>query len=376
MSLPAVILVGGEGTRLRPLTARTPKPMLPLVDRPLLAYTFEHLARHGVDRAILSCGYLPTEIESHFGDRHGELALSYRVEPSPLGTGGGIRFGAAPGEPGGITETFVALNGDVLHGADLQAMLAYHRERDAAGTVLLVPVDDPSRYGLVRRAADGRVSAFVEKPRAEEIDTNLINAGLYILEPEVLDLVPPGSVVSIERDVFPRLVEAGSLYGFELDGYWRDVGTPESYLDAHRDVLERTFTTELGEALGSSYTLVEDGAQVDPSARLVPPVYVGAGAVVEAGARIGSLAVVAAGARIGADAEIDSSVIAAGAVVGTGAVVHGSIVGEQARIGAGTHVRGLAVVGPHAEVGEGNMLDHGIRIAAGERIADRTLSFS
>lgn len=270
MSLPAVILVGGEGTRLRPLTTRTPKPMLPLVDRPLLAYTFEHLARHGVDRAILSCGYLPTELESHFGDRYGELALSYRVEPSPLGTGGGIRFGAAPGEEGGIAETFVALNGDVLHGADLGAMLAFHREKGAAGTVLLVPVDDPSRYGLVRRTPDARVSAFVEKPRAEEIDTNLINAGLYILEPEVLDLIAPDTVVSIERDVFPRLVEAGSLYGFELDGYWRDVGTPESYLDAHRDVLERTFATELGEALGSGYSLVEDTAQVDPAARLVP----------------------------------------------------------------------------------------------------------
>ena len=219
--------------------------MLPLVDRPLLAYTFEHLARHGVDRAILSCGYLPTQIEAHFGDRHGELELAYRVEPEPLGTGGGIRFGAD-----GIDQTFVALNGDVLHGADLAAMLAFHRERGATGTILLAPVDDPSRYGLVRCAEDGRVRAFVEKPRPEEIDTNLINAGLYVLEPEVLELVEPGRPVSIERDVFPRLVEAGSLYGYRLDGYWRDIGTPESYLEAHHDVLERTFASELGDALG------------------------------------------------------------------------------------------------------------------------------
>ncbi len=370
-SLPAVILVGGEGTRLRPLTARTPKPMLPLVDRPLLAYTFEHLARHGVDRAILSCGYLPTQIEAHFSDRHGNLALSYRVEPTPLGTGGGIRFGAE-----GISETFVALNGDVLHGADLGAMLAFHRERGAAGTILLAPVDDPSRYGLVRCAEDGRVRAFVEKPRAEEIDTNLINAGLYVLEPEVLDLVEPGRPVSIERDVFPRLVEAGSLYGFRLDGYWRDIGTPESYLDAHCDVLERNFPSELGDLLGPDYTLVASGAQVAAGARLVPPVYVGAAAVIEEGARVGSLAVVGAGAWVGARAVIDSSVIAAGARVGETTSVIGSIVGEQAEIGAGCEIRGLSVVGPGAKLGERNMLAHGIRIAAGESIPPGALTFS
>ena len=369
--IPAVILVGGEGTRLRPLTTSTPKPMLPLVDRPLLAYTFEHLARHGVDRAILSCGYLPTQIEAHFGARHGKLALSYRVEPTPLGTGGGIRFGAEE-----ITETFVALNGDVLHGADLGAMLAFHRERGAVGTILLAPVDDPSRYGLVRCAEDGRVRAFVEKPRAEEIDTNLINAGLYVLEPEVLELVEPGRPVSIEREVFPRLVEKGSLYGFRLDGYWRDVGTPESYLDAHHDALERHFRSELGDALGVDFTLVAPDAQVAAGARLVPPVYVGAGAVIEAGARVGSLAVVGAGAWIGAHAKIDSSVVAAGARVGEGASVLGSIVGERAVIGARSHIQGLAVVGPGAEVGEGNMLAHGIRIAAGVTISPDALTFS
>jgi len=369
--LPAVILVGGEGTRLRPLTARTPKPMLPLVDRPLLAYTFEHLARHGVDRAVLSCGYLPTQIEAHFGERHGRLALSYRIEPTPLGTGGGIRFGAE-----GISSTFVALNGDVLHGADLGAMLAFHRERGAAGTILLAPVDDPSRYGLVRCAEDGRVRAFVEKPRAEEIDTNLINAGLYVLEPKVLELVEPGGPVSIERDVFPRLVEAGSLYGFRLDGYWRDIGTPESYLEAHRDALERNFASELGDSLGSDYTLIAADARVAEGARLVPPVYVGAGALIEAGARVGSLAVIGAGARIGAAAEIDSAVVAAGARVGARTKVVGSIVGEQAEVGAGCQIRGLSVVGPGATVGERNMLDHGIRIAAGETISSDALTFS
>lgn len=371
MSLPAVILVGGEGTRLRPLTKRKPKPMLPLVDRPLLAYTFEHLRAHGVDRTILSCGYLPTQIEEHFGERYGSLALEYRVEPTPLGTGGGIRFGAE-----GIDSTFVALNGDVLHGADLGGMVAFHRERGAAGTVLLAPVEDPSRYGLVRCAEDGRVRAFVEKPRAEEIDTNLINAGLYVLEPSVLELVEPGRAVSIERDVFPRLVEAGSLYGYALEGYWRDIGTPESYLDAHRDVLERNFATELGESLGAGYSLVADGARVDPEARLVPPVYIGADAVIGAGARIGSLAVVGAGARVEEGASVESAVVGAGSVIGPRTNVSGSLVGEDARVGADCEVRGLAVVGPGARVGDGNMLDHGLRVAADETIAPGAVTFS
>jgi mannose-1-phosphate guanylyltransferase len=371
VTLPAVILVGGEGTRLRPLTTRTPKPMLPLVDRPLLAYTFEHLRRHGVDRAVLSCGYLPTPIEAHFGSRYGDLALEYRVEPEPLGTGGGIRFGAA-----GIESTFVALNGDVLHGADLRAMIASHRARGAAGTVLLVPVEDPSRYGLVRCDAEGRIRAFVEKPRPEEIDTNLVNAGLYVLEPEVLDLVPPGRAVSIERDVFPQLVDAGSLFGFRLEGYWRDVGTPESYLQAHRDVLERNFVTDVGHELGPDYTLVRPGAGVDPGARLIPPLYVGDGAKVAAGARVGSFAVIGAGAQIGGDAVVEAAVVGARSVVGARASVSGSIVGEDVELGAECGVRALAVVGPGARVGDRNMLDHGIRVAADETIAAEALSFS
>ena len=371
MSLPAVILVGGEGTRLRPLTKRTPKPMLPLVDRPLLAYTFEHLRRHGVEHAVLSCGYLPTPIEEHFGDRYGDLALEYRVEPSPLGTGGGIRFGAND-----VSTTFVALNGDVLHGADLAAMVAAHRENGATGTILLAPVEDPSRYGLVRCVDDGRVRAFVEKPRPEEVDTNLINAGLYVLEPEVLDLTPPGKAVSIERDVFPQLVAGGRLFGFRLDGYWRDIGAPESYLHAHRDVLERNFVTEVGEALGHDYMLVRDGAQVSPEARLVPPVFVGEGAAIGAGARIGSLAVIGPGARVAEDAVVEAAVVGARASVGREANVSGSILGDDVELGAGCDVRALSVVGPGACIGERNMLDHGIRIAAGETIAAEALRFA
>lgn len=371
MSIPAVILVGGQGTRLRPLTERTRKDMLPLVDRPQLAFTFEHLRRHGVPRGIVSCGYLPTQIQAHFGDAYGNLALEYRVEDEPLGTGGGIAFAA-----GELEETFFALNGDSLREADLAALLAFHRERGALATILLTPVDDPGRYGLVRLRPDGRVEAFLEKPRPEEIDTNLINAGLYVLEPEVLELVQPGRAVSIEREVFPLLCERGAVHGLALPGYWLDIGTPASYLQAHRDVLERTFPTEVGDALGADFTYVDPTASVHPDARLVPPVFVGAGAILEAGVRAGTLASIGPGARVEAGASIENAVVGAGTVIGADARVEGSILGEEARVGEGARVAGLAVVGPGAVVGAGNELDHGVRIGAGQDIPDCALAFS
>ncbi len=371
MSLPAVILVGGQGTRLRPLTERTRKDMLPLVDRPQLAYTFEHLRRYGVRRGIVSCGYLPAQIQEHFGDGYGDLGLEYVVEDEPLGTGGGIAFAARS-----MGETFFALNGDSLREADLDALVAFHREHGALATILLTPVDDPGRYGLVRVEADGRVSSFLEKPRPDEIDTHLINAGLYVLEPEMLDLVPPGRAVSIEREVFPVLCERGAVYGLALPGYWLDVGTPASYLQAHRDVLERTLRTEVGDVLGGDFTYVDPTAVVHPEARLVPPVYVGAGAVLGAGVRAGSVAAIGAGARIEAGATVEGAVVGAGATVGAGAVVEGSILGEGAQVGAGSRVAGLAVVGPDAVVGAGNELDHGLRVGAGQGIPDRALAFA
>ena len=371
MSLPAVILVGGQGTRLRPLTDHTRKDMLALVDRPLLAYTFEHLARHDVERAIVSCGYLPHQIGSFFGGVYGGLSLEYAVETQPLGTGGAIGFAARE-----LEGSFFALNGDSLREADLSELVRFHESTGAKATILLTPVADPSRYGLVRLASDGRVETFLEKPRPEEIDTDLINAGLYVLEPEVLDLVPEGRAVSIERDVFPRLAETGEVFGIALPGYWLDVGTPESYLQAHRDVLERTFRTEVGDLLGSDFTLVDPAADVHAGARLVPPVYVGPGAVVEEGARVGSLAVVGEGARLGREAVVENAVVGSRTRLGAGTVVVGSIVGDEADLGAGCDARNLSVVGPGAVLGSGNALDHGLRIAAGQTIPDHALRFA
>jgi mannose-1-phosphate guanylyltransferase len=371
MTLPAVILVGGQGTRLWPLTDRTRKDMLPLVDRPLLAYTFEHLARHGVERGIVSCGHLPGQIRSTFGDRYASISLEYVVEDEPLGTGGAIGFAGRE-----LEGSFFALNGDSLREADLGALVDFHRSTGAKATILLTPVADPTRYGLVRTAADGRVESFLEKPRPEEIDTDLINAGLYVLEAEVLELVPTGRPVSIEREVFPVLAGEGSVYGTALPGYWLDVGTPESYLQAHRDVLERLFQTDVGDALGPDFTLVDPTAEVHPGARLVPPVYVGPGAVVAEGARLGSLAVLGAGSQLEGGSIVESAVVGARTRVDREVSVVGSIVGDDAEIGAGCELHNLAVVGPGASVGSGNVLDHGLRIGAGQRIPDDALRFS
>jgi len=370
LTLPAVILVGGEGTRLRPLTARTPKPMLPLVDRPLLAYTFEHLRRHGVVRARMSCGYMPTQLHAYFADDADGLPLEYCVEDEPLGTGGAIGFAARD-----LDGPFLALNGDSLRAADLGELIEFHRGRGAKATILLTPVPDPARYGLVRLHPDGKVATFLEKPRPEEIDTDLINAGVYVLEPEVLELIPPGRTISIEREVFPRLVEDGSLYGVALPGYWLDVGTPESYLQAHRDVLERNFPTEVGDALGRDYTYVDPAAEVSPGARLVPPVFVGPDAVIEEGVRIGSLGVVGRGASVGRGSIVEYALVQPGARVGADCSVMRSIVGEDAELGAGCTVVGLSVVGPGARVGAGNRLDAGLRVAADATVPPDALSF-
>ena len=245
--MDAVILVGGLGTRLRPLTLERPKHVLPLVDRPLLSYLVAQCARAGIERVVLSCGYLPDPIRDAFGEGDAlGVRLEYAIEPELLGTAGAIRFAVAQA---GIEGTFLALNGDILSDIDLAAHVARHRAAGAAASIALTRVREPSRYGLVRTGPDGGVRGFVEKPSADQIDTDLINAGAYVLEPRVLDLVPEGQAVSIEREVFPRLVGHG-LYAWHAPGYWADVGTPASYLQAHQDVLDRRVHSHLAERLG------------------------------------------------------------------------------------------------------------------------------
>jgi len=351
----AVVLVGGEGTRLRPLTLERPKPVLPLLGRPLLAYVLERLADAGVTRVIFGCGYLPDAIQGCFGERAYGVALEYVVEPRPMGTAGGIRHAAR----GRISETFLALNGDILADAPLAALVSEHRARGAKATISLTPVDDPSRYGLVRTDSGGSVLGFLEKPEPADIDTNLINAGAYVLEPGVLELIADGHAVSIERETFPALVGAG-LFALSQPGYWSDVGTPASYIAAHHDLLAGRIHSHLpGLTPGGRW--IDDAATVSTDAVLEPPCHIAAGAVVAA-AHIGAGSSVALGAEVEDGVRLLGAVVQERAHIGTGAVVEAAVVGPRAQIGSGAHVEAGAVVGP------GVVVPAGARIAAGERI--------
>jgi mannose-1-phosphate guanylyltransferase len=325
--MQAIVLVGGEGTRLRPLTESVPKPALTLVDRPFLAYMIEWLAGHGVGEVVLACGFLPEALREALGDEEDRagVAIRYVTEPQPLGTAGAIRF-AADELGGSLDDRFLALNGDVLTDLDLTALLRAHAERGARATIGLHQVEDSSAYGLVRSGERGEVLEFLEK--TGERAPGEVNAGMYVLERSVLDLIPPGENVSIERDVFPRLVGDG-LHGLRLDGYWMDIGTPERYLQASWDILEGRVET-----------------RVRPTA---PGMLVGADARIAEGARIGPRAVLGPGCLVGEGCEVRESVLLDACTVGAGARIAGSILAPGVEVAAGARLDGV-VAAPNERV--------------------------
>ncbi|HEX6455820.1 MAG TPA: NDP-sugar synthase [Solirubrobacterales bacterium] len=327
--MQAIVLVGGEGTRLRPLTTDVPKPAVTLVDRPFLAYAIEWLAVHGVSEIVLACGFLPEVLREALGDEEERagVRITYVAEPEPLGTAGAIRFAAeAVGDR--LEDRFLALNGDVLADLDLSALVSAHREREASATIGLHPVDDSSAYGLVRCDDEGLVLEFAEKTGRSV--PGEINAGAYVLERSVLDLVPSGRAVSIEREVFPRLVGDG-LCGVLLDGYWMDIGTPGRYLQASWDILEKTVHTQVEPTAPG--LLVAAGAAIDEEARVGPRAVVSGGCSVERGAEVAD-SVLLEGCTVGRDALVQGSILAPGAEVEPGAVLRDTVVGRDERVHA------------------------------------------
>lgn len=319
--MKAVVLVGGFGTRLRPLTLSTPKQMLPVVDRTMLQHVVAGLARHGVDEVILSLGYKEDVFRDAYPDATcAGVALRYAVEPEPLDTAGAVKFAASLAR---IDETFIVVNGDVFTDLDLSELWQRHHEVAAEATIALTAVNDPSRYGVVPADAEGRVLGFVEKPPEGEARTNWINAGAYVLEPSVLDRIATGHKVSIEREIFPAIVADQSLWSVQSDQYWVDAGTPSTYLQVQLDLI--------------------DGRRGEPVAGLSPDAHVASGAVVDH-------SVVMSGATVEDGATVRDSVVLPGATIASGAHVTDSVIGPRARIGERARVELMSVVGDDAEI--------------------------
>jgi mannose-1-phosphate guanylyltransferase len=331
--MKAVILVGGEGMRLRPLTETIPKPLIPLVDRPFLDHVLDHLVAHGVDEVLRSTSYLEGAFAPFIAARRGVPSVIWITETTPLGTAGAVANAARQ-----LDGAFLVLNGDILTDLDLTALLAFHRGRGAVATITLTPVEDARPFGLVDSAEDGRVLAFREKPT--DPVPGLVNAGTYVLEPEALRDVPTGRPVSIEREVFPGLIARGApVFGFAADAYWLDLGTPERYLKATFDAL----ADRVG---GLSYA----APHVDPAAEI------------SLRAHLGRWVVVGADVTVGPEAEVEDSVLLAGAVVRAGAKVRDSILGPGSFVGEGATLDG-AVLAEGARV-PGGTASHGARVGA------------
>jgi NDP-sugar pyrophosphorylase family protein len=345
LPMKAVILAGGEGTRLRPLTLSLPKPVVPVVDRPFLRHQIDLLKSVGITQIIFSVAYQPDRVRSVFGDGTQDgVRIHYAIEDSPLGTGGAVKNAETL-----LDERTIVFNGDVLTDVDLPSVIKTHISTGAAATIVLTPVANPSAYGLVETDATGRVVRFVEKPDPSQITTDTINAGIYLLETRVLDLMPKGEKHSIERAFFPNLLRRGDLVRAHIHrGYWIDIGTPEKYAQVHRDILSQRFRVRLDGA-ESDGGWIHPLASVSPEATLVAPFYVGPGTVVAERACVGPNAVLVRGAHVAVGATVTETVAWDGVSLGQDSNVEACLLGPSVRVEENAVARGLVL-------GEGSVL--------------------
>jgi NDP-sugar pyrophosphorylase family protein len=350
--MKAILLAGGKGTRLRPLTIHTPKPIVPIFNRPFLHYQIDLLKQvPEIDEVILSLNYQPRRVEEVFGDGADVgIKIRYVVEPVPLGTAGAVKYA---GE--NLADSVVVFNGDVLTQIDLAAVIQLHRERKAKATIVLTPVENPSAYGLVETDRDRNITRFLEKPKPDEITTNHINAGIYVLEPDTFDRIPSDVSWSIERSYFPSLIErAETFVAYVYDGYWIDIGTPEKYTQVHRDIMDGRYVTAPFAGLSAPRTAVADDARIEEGAVVEGPCFIDEGVLVKAGARIGPYSV------LGRQTQVEEN-----------AVVDGSIVWPNCRISRDAEVR-EAILGRHCHVGRHVSLDHGAVLGDRTTLTDYT----
>jgi len=341
--MKAILLAGGKGTRLRPLTIHTPKPIVPIFNRPFLHYQIDLLKQvPEIDEVILSLNYQPRRIEEIFGDGSGSgIKIRYVVEPAPLGTAGAIKYAGDK-----LTESVVVFNGDVLTQIDLAAVIRLHRERKARATIVLTPVDNPLEYGLVETDRDGNIQRFLEKPTADQVTTNHINAGIYVLEPDTFDRIPSDVPWSIERSYFPSLVERGETFvAYVYNGYWIDIGTPEKYVQVHRDIMDGRYVAAPFLDLAPPRRAVAHDARIEEGAIVEGPCFIDEGVLVKAGARVGPYSVIGRQSTVEEGAAVESAILWPNCRISRETTVRDAILGRNCHLGRNVTVDGGAVLG-------------------------------
>jgi mannose-1-phosphate guanylyltransferase len=333
--------------------------MVPVLNRPFLEHMIDYLKGHGIDDLILTLCYLPDHVQRYFGDgsKFG-IELTHVVEDSPLGTAGAVK-----NVQGCLDETFFVFNGDIFTDLDLTAMMGFHRERGSKVSIALTPVDDPAIYGVVETNAEGEVQRFIEKPSRGEATTNMINAGAYIVEPEVLDLIPKGLSFTFERGLFPLLLERGDpVYGYQSDAYWIDFGTPEKYLKLHHDLLTGRVTKgRHGDQAGEGIW-VEEGCDIHPQAELRGPAVIGKNCVIDSRAQVKGPSVIGQGCRIGTDSLIEGAILWQNTHIGHAVSLKNCVVAGNLFVGDRSQVREGCVLGDNVIIGSGESLTQGTRL--------------
>jgi len=335
--MKVIILVGGEGTRLRPLTYSIVKSMVPVINRPFMEHVIRKLAKHGIKEAVLAMGYKPDSIYEHFQDGSGlDVKITYSLEEKPLGTAGAVKHAAQH-----VDDTFFVLNGDTFSDIDYTEMLQLHRRNKAMATIALTRVEDPTLFGVVETGREGRVKAFIEKPARDKITSHWINAGVYILEPAVLDYIPDNEFYMFEKGVFPTMLEKGEpVYSYASEAYWIDMGRPSQYHQLNCDMLEGKCSSPLYKA---ESVIIEAGCEVHPSAQIIGPVLISAGCRVGEGVQIKGPAVIGCGCRIEKGSLVENSILWDNVIIGAGASIIDSIIASGVNIKEEARLEGQTI---------------------------------
>ena len=361
--MKAVILVGGEATRLRPLTCNTPKIMVPVLNRPFFEYLVGYLKAHNIIDIVLAVGKSPEQIQDYFGDGSKlDVRIAYSIENFPMGTAGAVKNAERF-----LDDSFIVFNGDIFTDIDLSVMMRLHRKNKAIASLALTPVDDPTIYGVVEADSQGRVKRFIEKPSRDKVTTNMINAGIYILEPDILNYITPNAFSMFEHDVFPPLLERGqAIYGYPFQDYWIDIGTPDKYLRLQHDVLRRY--------VGNKGIKFEGESFVHSLARIEGPTVIGEACFIDRNSIMRGPAVLGARCRVEEGAVIEGAVLWQDCQIGRGAKLRNCLVASRCCIGEESEILDGCILGDDVRIGKGSQLSNGIKIWPGKTIEPGTIS--